>query len=118
MASKPVRLHPEAEREYLEALGWYRDRSAVVASDFERAVSKAVQAIEALRSVGRITLENSGGTRCIGFRSASSIRKCFRRLLFSRSLMGGGCQGTGENEPKFEFEAVDASLIPPRPRKY
>lgn len=47
MASKPVRLHPEAEREYLEALGWYRDRSAVVASDFELALSKAVQAIEA-----------------------------------------------------------------------
>ncbi|MGA8298924.1 MAG: type II toxin-antitoxin system RelE/ParE family toxin [Terriglobales bacterium] len=46
MASKPVRLHPEAEREYLEGLGWYRDRSAVVASDFELAVSKAVQAIE------------------------------------------------------------------------
>src|ERR1700690_2403416 len=47
MASKPVRLHPEAEREYLEALGWYRDRNAVVASDFGLAVSKAVQAIEA-----------------------------------------------------------------------
>ncbi|MGO8985855.1 MAG: type II toxin-antitoxin system RelE/ParE family toxin [Terriglobales bacterium] len=46
MASKPVRLHPEAEREYLEALVWYRDRSAVVASDSELAVSKAVQAIE------------------------------------------------------------------------
>lgn len=46
MASKPVRLHPEAECEYLEALGWYRDRSPVVASDFELAVSKAVQAIE------------------------------------------------------------------------
>jgi len=47
MASKPVRLHPEAEREYLEALAWYRDRSVVVASDFELAVSKAVHAIEA-----------------------------------------------------------------------
>lgn len=47
MASKPVRLHPEAEREYLEAVTWYRDRSAVVASDFELAVSKAVYAIEA-----------------------------------------------------------------------
>lgn len=47
MASKPVRLHPEAEREYLEALAWYRDRSALVASDFELAVSKATHAIEA-----------------------------------------------------------------------
>jgi len=47
MASKPVRLHPEAEREYLEALAWYRDRSVVVASDFELAVSKAVHAMEA-----------------------------------------------------------------------
>jgi plasmid stabilization system protein ParE len=47
MASKPVRLHPEAEREYLEALAWYRDRSAVVASDFGLAVSKAVDTIEA-----------------------------------------------------------------------
>lgn len=47
MASKPVRLHPEAGREYLEALAWYRDRSVLVASDFELAVSKAVHAIEA-----------------------------------------------------------------------
>ena len=46
MASKRVRLHPEAEREYLEALGWYRDRSTAVASDFELAMSKAVLAIE------------------------------------------------------------------------
>src|SRR5208337_695803 len=41
------RLHPEAEREFLEALAWYRDRSVVVASDFELAASKAVHAIEA-----------------------------------------------------------------------
>jgi plasmid stabilization system protein ParE len=46
MASKPVRLHPEARREYLEALVWYRDRNLAVASDFELAVSKAVHAIE------------------------------------------------------------------------
>ena len=32
--------------------------------------------------------------------------------------MAGVGQGIGENEPKFEFEAVDASPIPPRPRKY
>jgi hypothetical protein len=32
--------------------------------------------------------------------------------------MAGVGQGTGENEPKFEFELVDAALIPPRPRKY
>jgi len=32
--------------------------------------------------------------------------------------MAGVVQGTGGNEPKFEFEPVDATLIPPRPRKY
>jgi hypothetical protein len=47
MVSKPVRLHPEAEREDLEALSWYRDRSLVVASGFELAVRRAVHAIEA-----------------------------------------------------------------------
>jgi plasmid stabilization system protein ParE len=47
MASKPLRLHPDAEREYLEALAWYRDRSVVVASDFELAVSEAVNVIAA-----------------------------------------------------------------------
>ena len=104
MASKPVRLHPEAEREYLEGLGWYRDRSAVVASDFELAVSKAVQAIEkAPQRWPSYFGEYSGGTCCIGFRSASCIRKCIRRLLFSQSLMAGVGQVTGERVPKFEF---------------
>jgi hypothetical protein len=33
-------------------------------------------------------------------------------------LTVGVGQGIGENESKFEFEPVDAALIPPRPRKY
>jgi len=32
--------------------------------------------------------------------------------------MAGVGQGTGENESKFEFKPVDASLMQPRPRKY
>ncbi len=47
MASKPVRFHPEAEHEYLAALGWYADRSPTAAADFEHAVIRAVQTIEA-----------------------------------------------------------------------
>jgi len=42
MAGKPVRFHPEAEREYLASLSWYRDRSHVAASDFEVAVTDAL----------------------------------------------------------------------------
>jgi len=42
MAGKPIRFHPEAEREYLAALSWYLERSAVAAQDFEFAVTRAV----------------------------------------------------------------------------
>jgi plasmid stabilization system protein ParE len=45
MASKPVRFQPDADQEYLAALRWYRDRSPVAASDFERAVTNAVKTI-------------------------------------------------------------------------
>jgi toxin ParE1/3/4 len=45
MANKPIRLHPEAEQEYLEALGWYRERSVIAATDFETAVGLAVRMI-------------------------------------------------------------------------
>jgi len=47
MAGKPVRFHPEAEREYLASLSWYRDRSHVAASDFEVAVTDALGTIAA-----------------------------------------------------------------------
>jgi toxin ParE1/3/4 len=45
MGSKPVRFHPDAEQEYLAALGWYRDRSTVAAADFELALTNAVETI-------------------------------------------------------------------------
>ena len=46
MASKPLRLHPEAQQEYLTTLTWYWDRSPVAASNFERAVEAAVETIK------------------------------------------------------------------------
>ena len=45
MASKPLRLHPEAEQEYLAALAWYRDRSPITAEKFEIAVREAMERI-------------------------------------------------------------------------
>jgi plasmid stabilization system protein ParE len=45
MAGKPVRFHPEAEREYLASLAWYRDRSPIAATDFEVAVTDALVTI-------------------------------------------------------------------------
>src|ERR1022692_1058682 len=106
MASKPVRLHPEAEREYLEALAWYRDRSVGVASDFDLAVSKAVHAnrsgssalAELLRRIQAVHLASvsvqhrvSGNVfrgRCFRSRSwpasASVLEKTVRSLSSSR----------------------------------
>lgn len=45
MASKPLRLHPEAEDEYLASLSWYRDRSPIAATNFESAIVAAVERI-------------------------------------------------------------------------
>ena len=42
MASKPLRFHPQAEQEYLTALGWYRERSLIAAINFESAFEQAV----------------------------------------------------------------------------
>lgn len=46
MAGKPVRFHPEAEREYLSSLGWYSERSLEAALDFENEFQRAISAIE------------------------------------------------------------------------
>ena len=45
MASKPLRFHPQAEREYLTALAWYRERSLIAAINFESAFDQAVARI-------------------------------------------------------------------------
>ena len=47
MASKPVRFHSDAENEYLTAIRWYKERSAIAAVDFEREVTRAIHAISA-----------------------------------------------------------------------
>lgn len=47
MASKPVRVHPEAEQEYLSAIGWYRERSLTAAENFQNAVNHAVGSVAA-----------------------------------------------------------------------
>jgi len=40
-----VSIHPEAEAEYEQALGWYLDRSQQAAARFEAAFDEAVEAI-------------------------------------------------------------------------
>jgi hypothetical protein len=45
MASKPLRFHPQAEQEYLTALGWYRERSLIAATNFESAFRNALARI-------------------------------------------------------------------------
>jgi plasmid stabilization system protein ParE len=47
MANKSIRFHPEAEQEYLAALSWYGEHSVIATTDFESAVSRAVQTIGA-----------------------------------------------------------------------
>ena len=46
MESKPLRLHPAAEREYLSALAWYRDQSPIAAEEFAIVVRQAIERIE------------------------------------------------------------------------
>ena len=45
MASRPVRLHPEAQNEYLSSLAWYKERSLDAAFDFEYEFQRTVSAI-------------------------------------------------------------------------
>jgi plasmid stabilization system protein ParE len=45
MASNPVRLHPEAEQEYLTTLAWYQDRNTIAATKFENAFGQAINRI-------------------------------------------------------------------------
>lgn len=46
MANNAVRFHPQAESEYLQALNWYRVRSATAAANFEEAISRAIATVE------------------------------------------------------------------------
>jgi plasmid stabilization system protein ParE len=46
MAIKPLRLHPEAEQEYLAALAWYQERSSAAARQFQNALEQAGQTIQ------------------------------------------------------------------------
>src|SRR5262245_56485244 len=43
----PLRFHPEAERELLEAQAWYRQRSEVAAQAFTLEIDRALNAIAA-----------------------------------------------------------------------
>jgi hypothetical protein len=45
MASKPLEFHAGAEREYLTALAWYKERSPTAAVGFEDAFGRAIRAI-------------------------------------------------------------------------
>lgn len=45
MASKPLRLHPEAEKEYLAAVARYRGQSTIAATEFQSAVRQAGEMI-------------------------------------------------------------------------
>ncbi len=45
MAGSTIRFHPEAEREYLSSLSWYRERSLDAALDFEGEFQRAISAI-------------------------------------------------------------------------
>jgi len=47
MEHKPLELHAEAERDYFDALDWYRSRSMPAAEKFEEAFWKAIQTVEA-----------------------------------------------------------------------
>jgi len=45
MAPKPLIFHPDAEREYLTSLEWYRQRSPTAAlNEFSRTISKIEEA--------------------------------------------------------------------------
>jgi plasmid stabilization system protein ParE len=45
MKNKRLRVHPNAEQEYLAALAWYRERSPTAAEEFESAVEQAIDRI-------------------------------------------------------------------------
>ena len=46
MANKPLRLHPEAEHEYLTSLRWYHARSPIAAGNFELVFGQAMASIQ------------------------------------------------------------------------
>lgn len=46
MANKSLTVHPDAEREYLTALEWYRERSLTAAVNFEEEVQRAISQVE------------------------------------------------------------------------
>jgi hypothetical protein len=46
MRSKPLELHAEAERDYLNALDWYRSQSLPAAERFYNAFWQAIQTVE------------------------------------------------------------------------
>ena len=43
----PVRLHPEAEAEFAEAIRWYEGKRFDLAVDFARAVEQGISAVRA-----------------------------------------------------------------------
>lgn len=45
MRSKQFRFHPEARRDFGDAIDWYRSRSPAVATEFRIAVSNAIRNI-------------------------------------------------------------------------
>ena len=59
MTSKPLRFHPQAEQEYLTALGWYRERSLIAAINFESAFEQAVERIREASQRWPIYFNNS-----------------------------------------------------------
>jgi|SRR3984957_18311811 len=46
MAAKPLIFHPDAEREYLTSLEWYRQRSPTAAVNFEDEFNRAISKVE------------------------------------------------------------------------
>jgi plasmid stabilization system protein ParE len=43
MRSKPFRFHPEASEDFRDAIGWYRTRSPLVATEFRVTVSDVIR---------------------------------------------------------------------------
>ena len=46
MASRSVKFHPDAEREYLTSLDWYRERSLTAALNFEEEFHRVIAKIQ------------------------------------------------------------------------
>jgi plasmid stabilization system protein ParE len=57
----PIRFHPEAERELLDAGRWYAERSEVAAQAFALEIDRALTAIAEAPNDGRSGLPASGG---------------------------------------------------------